>query len=51
LNLKPEQHLEYYYDILFKLNEANQQASANGKGEEGKQGNDQVDQPFSKWTW
>ena len=41
LNLKPEQHLEYYYDILFKLNEANQKASANGKGEEGNQGNDQ----------
>jgi predicted metal-dependent peptidase len=41
LNLKPEQHLEYYYDILFKLNEANQQASANGKGEKGNQGNDQ----------
>ncbi len=41
LNLKPEQHLEYYYDILFKLNEANQKASANGKGKEGNQGNDQ----------
>ena len=23
LQLKPEQHLEYYYNILFKLNEAN----------------------------
>ena len=39
LPLKPEQHLEYYYDILFKLNEANQQASANSKGDEDKQSN------------
>ena len=29
LNLKPEQHLEYYYDILFKLNHSNQKAAAN----------------------
>jgi len=40
LNLKPEQHLEYYYDILFKLNEANQKAAANGKGEEDDKNND-----------
>ena len=41
LNLKSEQHLEYYYDILFKLNKANQQASANDKGkmDKGQQGN------------
>mgnify|MGYP000051719643 CR=1 FL=1 len=44
LNLKPEQHLEYYYDILFKLNEANQKAAANDEREEdnkGNQGNNQ----------
>ncbi len=41
LQLKPEQHLEYYYNILFKLNEANQQASDNDdKSAEDKQGND-----------
>lgn len=37
LNLQPEQHLEYYYNILFKLNEANQAASSSGKGEKGQQ--------------
>lgn len=40
LPLKPEQHLEYYYNILFKLNEANQKASANVKGEEDGNRND-----------
>jgi predicted metal-dependent peptidase len=35
LNLEPEQHLEYYYQILFKLNQANQQASSNEKGPNG----------------
>ena len=47
LPLKPEQHLEYYYDILFKLNEANQQASANGKGEDDDNSNDSSNNPSS----
>ena len=37
LQLKPEQHLEYYYNILFKLNQANQkdqQSSGNGDSDD-----------------
>ena len=37
LNFKPEQNLEYYYNILFKLNQANQkdqQSSGNGDSDD-----------------
>jgi len=48
LNLKPEQHLEYYYEILFKLNQSNQKASVKGKGGNGQQGNKPKDQPMNE---
>jgi len=59
LQLKPEHHLEYYYNILLKLNKANQQASANGKEDDksnessnnkssSDSGNKTKDQPMNK---
>ena len=52
LNLLPEQNLEYYYNILFKLNQANEKAqksSEKGDGNENdKNGNDEKNKPMDK---
>ena len=52
LNFKPEQNLEYYYNILFKLNQANQkdqQSSDNGDSDDSSgNGKEEKEKPMNE---
>jgi predicted metal-dependent peptidase len=49
LELKPDQSLEYYYNMLYKLNEANKQAiDGNGKGNGNGKGKSDIELPINE---